>query len=854
MALVEAVGGELRDLVEDGAGEALREPARHRAGDENVALLVHLRLDLLAHRAPQQVGGAERVAREIAGDLHHLLLVDDDAVGLLEDRLQHRVRVFRVLAAVLDGDVARDVVHRARAVERHHGDDVLEAVRLELLQRLLHPAGFELEHAIGLGAAHQAVGLGVVERQLVEDQRHAERIVHQGLGGPQEGQGGQAEEVELDQPDLLDRLHVELRHRHRRARVAVERHQLLERPVADDDARGVGRGVPRQAFELACGVDQDRDLLVGAPLLVEPRLHLEGLLDGRRARRVVRDELGDAVDLAVGQPHHPADVADHGAGLQPAEGNDVGDAVVPVLLTYILDDLVAPVLAEVDVEVGHRDALGVQEALEEEPEAQRVEIGDLQRPGGDRAGPGAAARAHRDPLPLGPADEVRDDQEIARELHLDDDFELELEPIAVALERRLAVGSGSDVRDDVALEPPLEAAPRLLPERQGLDLEPVARTRGSGSVGRQDRLAAGDLEGAAPGDDEGVGDRLGQILEQPGHLVRRLEAQLGAGPRPVLLDQAAAIGDAAQDVLRLVVLGLQKADVVGRDQRQIEGVGLRHEPVLGPGLHVVAGADELDIAATGEGVLQGPERRRGRVGPAVEDEPAERALGAARQQDEPVVVGAKPLGGDPDVTDAAFQVGRRQQLQERAVADLVLAEDGHEADDGLVLGGARDLDRHEAADDRLDAGAGEGVADVVAAEQRRLVGHRHGRHPGRPAGGDEAVGAHRALQERPGGAHAQMDEAGLAHGSRSPSSSGRSSPSAKAYTRSSRLASRRSWVAMTALAPFSARTFKKAAKTTSAVASSRLPVGSSASTSAGALASARAMATRCCSPPESWLG
>ena len=40
----------------------------------------------------------------------------------------------------------------------------------------------------------------------------------------------------------------------------------------------------------------------------------------------------------------------------------------------------------------------------------------------------------------------------------------------------------------------------------------------------------------------------------------------------------------------------------------------------------------------------------------------------------------------------------------------------------------------------------------------------------------------------------------------------------------------------------------------SAVASSRLPVGSSASTSAGRLASARATATRCCSPPDSWLG
>ena len=44
------------------------------------------------------------------------------------------------------------------------------------------------------------------------------------------------------------------------------------------------------------------------------------------------------------------------------------------------------------------------------------------------------------------------------------------------------------------------------------------------------------------------------------------------------------------------------------------------------------------------------------------------------------------------------------------------------------------------------------------------------------------------------------------------------------------------------------------AKTMSAVCSSRLPVGSSASTNGGRLASARATATRCCSPPDNLAG
>ena len=42
---------------------------------------------LLAHRAAQDVGFAEAVAGEIARDLLHLLLIGDDAVGRLQDRL-----------------------------------------------------------------------------------------------------------------------------------------------------------------------------------------------------------------------------------------------------------------------------------------------------------------------------------------------------------------------------------------------------------------------------------------------------------------------------------------------------------------------------------------------------------------------------------------------------------------------------------------------------------------------------------------------------------------------------------------------------------------------------------------------
>ena len=62
----------------------------------------------------------------------------------------------------------------------------------------------------------------------------------------------------------------------------------------------------------------------------------------------------------------------------------VRDAVAAVPLLHVADHLAAPRFAEVDIEVGHRHALGVEEALEDQPEPHRVEIGDRQRPRDDR--------------------------------------------------------------------------------------------------------------------------------------------------------------------------------------------------------------------------------------------------------------------------------------------------------------------------------------------------------------------------------------------------------------------------------------------------------------------------------------
>jgi hypothetical protein len=76
----------------------------------------------------------------------------------------HGCGILDLLAAVLAVDEVVDhaAFERARPVQRDRGDDVFEAVGLELLQDLAEAARLELEHAGGVAARDHLVDLGVV--------------------------------------------------------------------------------------------------------------------------------------------------------------------------------------------------------------------------------------------------------------------------------------------------------------------------------------------------------------------------------------------------------------------------------------------------------------------------------------------------------------------------------------------------------------------------------------------------------------------------------------------------------------------------------------------------------------------
>ncbi|GIW19848.1 MAG: hypothetical protein KatS3mg065_0144 [Chloroflexota bacterium] len=352
--------------------------------------------------------------------------------------------------------------------------------------------------------------------------------------------------------------------------------------------------------------------------------------------RVVRlDRLRHPVDEGAREAEGEADLPDRRAG---PVGDDVADhagVLGPVSLVDVLDDLLPPGRREVDVDVRVRRPALVDEALEEEVVADRVDPGDAEDVGDDGIG-GTPPPLGRDPPPAGEGHEVPADEEELGEPGPFDDVEL--------------VGElPDDGRGEGVVAPPgsLPAEARKVAEgglpgrdreaREAVSLEAEVDRTGRGELGRRS-------EARPPGAGDGRRVRRGR---EGGELRLRLQVALPAraskGAEGV---EGSTVADGRQDVVELAVLGPGVVDVVRDDDRQAELVGeadgLGDSPVVvgeemvvqleeeaAPG-HVVGCTEEAGVplgSGSGTGPIAGHEA------------PRDLALPAAGEDDEPLGVG-----------------------------------------------------------------------------------------------------------------------------------------------------------------------------------------------------------------------
>ena len=311
-----------------------------------------------------------------------------------------------------------------------------------------------------------------------------------------------------------------------------------------------------QALQGSGDVQQLARLGVGVHAFGQAGFGAQGLVQGDA--QLGGHQLGYLVHLGVGDVHGPAHVAQHSTSQHGPVGDDLGHMVRAVFLGDVFDHLAPAVVAEVHVDIRHGLALDVQKALKDKFVADGVKVGDAHGIGHQAAGGRAAPRPHGDALVLGPVDEVGHHQEVAGEAHFAQHVQLVGQAVGVFL---LVYG----------LAPLGKLLDALLEALLGNLAQAVFGGLAVGQVEhREPQMPQGYLHLAALGDVHGVGNGLGQLREQVGHLLGRLEIDLARKLHAVWVFHRLAGLDAQQNVVGLVVFAAQVVAVVGGHQAQAQ--------------------------------------------------------------------------------------------------------------------------------------------------------------------------------------------------------------------------------------------------------------------------------------------
>jgi len=370
VALVEAVTGKLLPIGEDFFRSLPGNAAGNRPLDELRLVLDDFFLVLLGNCLAEVVRFGQGVACQLHHGAHQLFLVDGNAIRLTEDRLHGGMAVFHRFLAVHALDVGGNELHGTRAVECNHGDDVRQGVRLHLHQEAGHAGAFQLEDARRLPAPHQFVAVGVIQRDVAQVVAHPMAGVNQVAGTLHHRQGGQPEEIHLQETQPIEDCHFKLGHGLdgvvvRSAGGAVERDILHHRFIGNHHPGGMRPGMAHHAFHLAGGVDEGLHVIRRVIERLEIRDGFQRFLDADRLAGHVGQHLACLVHLRQGDVHHPAHIADGGAGAKRTKGNNLRHVVVAVSFGAVLHHVGAAVILEVQVNIRHGDAPRVEEALKD---------------------------------------------------------------------------------------------------------------------------------------------------------------------------------------------------------------------------------------------------------------------------------------------------------------------------------------------------------------------------------------------------------------------------------------------------------------------------------------------------------
>ncbi len=318
----------------------------------------------------------------------------------------------------------------------HDGRQAVDVAAVGLDQQAGHGRGLDVMHAAGIAASDHVPCLAFrVIDILFEVDRNSFRAMHLIHRIAQDRQAGLAEQIDLDEAQFLDRVHVVLGHQWAFRR-PLHGHEVGQRFGRNDQAARVHRPVARQALEES-GHPQDR----GKRFFLQRQP--AGFRRGRNGpgqvvRRGVRHISCDFVYLVRRQAKHFAQFRHHRAAVEPVRRTDHRHTVVAPSLVHPSHHLIPAVPGQIEVDIRHfaeSGPLGIEEAVERQVESERAGMADTQRVADQRIGRGAASQYCDSPASA-VFDDLVKDQEVFGVVHLLDDGQLAVEPLEGFRERR----------------------------------------------------------------------------------------------------------------------------------------------------------------------------------------------------------------------------------------------------------------------------------------------------------------------------------------------------------------------------------------------------------------------------------
>ena len=348
------------------------------------------------HGAAQLVGLGRREARGDDGDLHRLFLKQWHAERLAE-------HIFELLRRIGDGlqslAAAQIGMHHIALNgtgphDRDLDDEIIEGRGLQPRQhRHLRPA-LDLEDADRVGARDHRVNGGLFGRQRRERQGLAIMLLDEVEALAQAGQHAERQHVDLQYAERVEIVLVPFDRGAVLHRGVHDRNNFVEPRAGDDEAACVLREMARKADQLLGEPQGLREARLGR---IEPGLARRVSLDG--GRRAAPDRACESADDILRKPEGLADVAD---GRACAIGDDARRQARPraaVSIIDILHDFFAPLMLEIDVDIGRLIAIRRDEALEQKIVKGGIDFRDAETVTERRirGGPAALAQNHRLP-------------------------------------------------------------------------------------------------------------------------------------------------------------------------------------------------------------------------------------------------------------------------------------------------------------------------------------------------------------------------------------------------------------------------------------------------------------------------